>query len=563
MTRLLTLFGLRVTRLLVPVVAVCAAVLVLTGYRAVGEWRHEASLVAARRAKSAADLLVAALAKDMRGAQLQALASAAAVEREQSSAGAQSDLLHAVATAFARYPYPEAFFAWGSDPTPDSVVFYTRVERHPSWLPPADQKHLFPVVVGRERAVAERLLERVAQDSWQARRFSIFEVLIDGSPHQVVALLSYADPLNEHPSGAVGFEVNLLWARTHYFSEIAEQVAPLVGGDGSVQFAVLDGTGADVVEHGVTAATLRDAPQGRQTFPVAFFDPLGVALDPPPDLEIPTWTVVATALDDPTLGVAESGARRTLGVAMVMALALTIGIALSLQAARANARLGEMRADFVSAVTHELKTPIANLRALSETMASGRSTLEMSREYAQMGIREAGRLSRLVDNLLAYSRVTDVADVYSFEATTIDAVVDRTLQEFSLNLRDGHFQVSVDIPEDLPAVRADPKALGLMLNNLVDNAIRYSKDTRELKISARPDDGTIVLTVADRGVGIPESEIQRVRRKFSRGHGADGGGSGLGLAIVERIVADHHGTLRIESAPGVGTTMVVTLPVIT
>lgn len=561
MTAPRTIFGRRLSQVLVSAVAVCAVALVLIGYSAVVEWRNAASLVAARRAEAAADMLVAALARDMRGAQLQALA---AIERDTAARSSAADLIHPIATAFARYPYPEVFFSWGADPAPQDVLFYARTERQPPWLSTAAHQPLFPVVLGREHDVAGRLIARVSQDAWQARRFSIFSMEIDGVPYQAVAVLSYADPLNERPVRAVGFLVNLTWTRTHYFAEIAEQVAQIETRNGSgVQFVVLDEAHTPVVEHGVTAAALDGAPQGRRTFPIAFYDPIGVAFDPPKDLAMPAWTALATALGDPTLRVAEAGARRTLLVASVMAIALTVGIALSLQAARANAKLGEMRADFVSAVTHELKTPIANLRAISETMASKRGTLEMSREYALMGIREAGRLSRLVDNLLAYARVTDVADVYSFEAVALEAIVDRTLQEFSLNLRDGKFDVTVDIPEDLPSVRADAKALSLLLNNLVDNAIRYSRDTRAVAVSARRDDGTITLRVADRGVGIVPDEIHRVRRKFRRGQHGHEGGSGLGLAIVERIVDDHGGTLTIDSTPGAGTTVSVTLPVMT
>ena len=178
-----------------------------------------------------------------------------------------------------------------------------------------------------------------------------------------------------------------------------------------------------------------------------------------------------------------------------------------------------------------------------------------------MGIREATRLSRLVDNLLAYARITDVADAYSFEPVMLEAVVDRSLQEFEPHLTHEGFELHVELPEDLPPVKADPTALGLMLNNLVDNAIRYSRGTRWLQIAAHRENGAVVLEVSDRGMGIPEDEIERVTRKFFRGSQSNAGGSGLGLAIVDRIVADHSGTLAIRSIVGQGTTVAVTLPV--
>jgi signal transduction histidine kinase len=140
------------------------------------------------------------------------------------------------------------------------------------------------------------------------------------------------------------------------------------------------------------------------------------------------------------------------------------------------------------------------------------------------------------------------------------SVVQRSLQEFASALQRDRFEVTVDVPEDLPRVHADPTALGLMLNNLIDNAIRYSKDARAIAITARADSGNATLTVSDRGVGIPADELERVTRKFFRGRGSVAGGSGLGLAIVDRIVSDHRGRLAIRSTEGQGTTVSVTIP---
>jgi two-component system, OmpR family, phosphate regulon sensor histidine kinase PhoR len=301
-------------------------------------------------------------------------------------------------------------------------------------------------------------------------------------------------------------------------------------------------------------------PHASRTFQLAFFEPTAVAVDPPPDLGQIWWRATATAGGDPTLAAAERGARRTLAIAGVMSIMLAGAVIVALRAARTNSDLAIMRADFVSAVTHELKTPLANLRAINETLASGRTTPEMVREYAHMGIGEATRLTRLVDNLLAYSRVTDVADVYSFEPVSVAEAVQRSLQEFAVALTRDKFVVHVDVSDELPGVYADANALGLLLNNLIDNAIRYSRDVRELTVSARASDGAVTIEVRDRGVGIPPDELDNVTRKFFRGRGAVTGGSGLGLAIVDRIVSDHDGTLAIRSQEGQGTTVSVTMP---
>jgi len=166
-----------------------------------------------------------------------------------------------------------------------------------------------------------------------------------------------------------------------------------------------------------------------------------------------------------------------------------------------------------------------------------------------------------VDNLLAYARITDVAHAYAFEPVALETVVDRSVREFAPNLTQGDFDVQVDLPEKLPPVLGDSTALNLMLNNLLDNAIRYSKNSRHVTIAGRAHQQTVTLEVADKGVGIPPEEIERVTRKFWRGRSSPTSGSGLGLAIVDRIVTDHRGSMEIRSTVGVGTSVIITLPV--
>ena len=545
----------RLRAILAAAIGLSALALVFVGYRAVGEWQRAASVVASRRAASAADLLVSALAHDMRGAHTSVLLSAGRDGLSSSTA----DLMHPIAGAFTRYPYAEAFFSWNNSPDAD-VVFYSRPERRPLWLSNTVATTLYPVVTGSDRRVGRHLLERIDADAQQGRRFSAFSRKIGDDEYQVAAAIFYDDARRERAVSVLGYVVNLRWAREHYFGELASQVAAIESGDRSVRFAIVDDNQHPVI--GTFVADPSDTPSAVRTFPVAFFDPAAVAVDPPPDLGLVWWTAEATTKDEPTLAAAERGARRTLTIAAVMTLTLAFGLIVSLRAARASADLSGMRADFVSAVTHELKTPLANIRAINETLASGRTTPEMIREYARMGIGEATRLTRLVDNLLAYSRVTDVADVYSFEPVPVADVVQRSLLEFGPNLHRDQFEVEVQLPDELPLVKADPNALGLLFNNLIDNAIRYSREVKHLSISARAHAGWVTVDVADRGMGIPPDELQRVTRKFFRGRGTVAGGSGLGLAIVDRIVTDHGGSMTIQSSEGQGTTVSVTIPAV-
>jgi len=250
-------------------------------------------------------------------------------------------------------------------------------------------------------------------------------------------------------------------------------------------------------------------------------------------------------------------------IAAITSVVLAVSLVLLMQAALANARLVEMRADFVSAVTHELKTPLAGLSMVTETLASGRTTrsAEMTREYGQMAAQETKRLARLIDNLLAYARVTDVTEAYTFEPLVVADLVRATLQEFRSRLAHAAFNVVVEVPDDLPPVRGDRTALALLLGNVVDNAIRYSKERRGLRITARATRERVTIEIEDAGVGISGAELPHVTRRFYRGRNTTSGGSGLGLAIAERIAADHGGALVIRSNIGVGTTVSVSLTV--
>jgi signal transduction histidine kinase len=542
-------------RWLVVAILASTATLGVLGYRAIAEWQRSAAQLAQQRTDEAVDLLVTALTRDMRGVQASVLPY---LGFEQQPGSSILDV-HSVGSAFARYPYPEAFFAARNPSDGGSMTFYVRADRPVQWLPAPDQASRFPVVVRVEPAVSRLLFDRIRRDALEGRRFATFDLNIQNSEYQAVALLSYADAAREHVAEVVGYLVNLDWIRCYYFPELTQQVARIQGSDPGLRLAILDGSGAAVVAPAAESATARSS---SRTFPLLFFDPDIAGLDPSPDLPHDVWTARATVFDDRALLAARAGASRTLVIATISLLLLAAGFGLTLYAARSNVRLMNMRSDFVSAVTHELKTPIATIRAVGDSVASGRVTdVRTLKDYAQLVVQESKRLTRLFDNLLAYSRITDVTEAYHFEPLELGPLVDEALRGFSSQLSGKGFRVEADVPVDLPPVRADRTAMGLLLDNVIDNAIRYSDGTRWLGIRSWQADGAVRLAVSDAGIGIAPDEIDHVVRKFVRGRRAGSGGSGLGLAIAHRIVHDHGGRLVIESALGAGTTVSLTLPV--
>lgn len=554
MTRgLMPVAGRQVVGWLTLGLAASVCVLIWFGYRGIAEWRGSASSLAARRATEKVDLLVTALTRDMRGVQQSVLLLPGADEFMRDP---PYDVRELVVSAFARYPYPESFFAWRGGVGDASVLFFNRTGRLPTWMPEAPGPAPFPVVVATHDTIGRPLLDRIARDALRRRRFSVFDMPIAGAPHQVVARLLYQDGNPDVLDGVFGFTVNLAWVREHYFPELTAQVERILIARGGPSLSVLDERGHRVAGPAptVAGATIR------RPFSMLFIDPLLVSLDPPPDLSREPWAVEVDLGADPTLSAAMTVASRTLGVAAFAAAMLAAGLVLIVRAGRASARLGELRSEFVATVTHELKTPIAAIRALGDTLVSGRISDPGSRhEYAQLVVQESKRLTRLVDNLLAYSRITDVTEAYSFEPLDLSATLAEVVEGFRAQLDEKGFQVQLDVPADQPAVRADRTALRLLFDNLVDNAIRYSKDTCWLGIRVREEGVSVTVEVSDRGVGIPADELEHVVRRFVRGREAGTGGSGLGLAIARRIAGDHGGQLSIRSQVGAGTTVSIVL----
>lgn len=520
------------------------------GYRAAQEWQRSSALLVERRTVEVANTLATALTRDMRSVQMSVLD---AREWETTFAKSPYDVIDLVAGAFARYPYPEVFFGWES--ASPSGIFFARSERLPLWLAVTHTGGPYPVQVLENDAIAQRLRARIDRDVALHRGHAIFELDIEGNHYQVIARPMYS---NDRVTGGFAVLVNLEWAEANYFAAITAQVARIAGAGEGMVSTILDDRGQPLL--GLPASS-SEPPVQERSFPVAFFDPMLTALNPPPDLPQRNWTIHINAAADPTLALAARGARRTLIVIAAAALALALGLFVTTRAAQAVANVSEMRSDFVSTVTHELKTPVQVIRSVGETLARGRvGNDDRLQEYAQLLVQEGFRLSRLIDNLLAYSRVTDVAQLYSFEPQHPSEIVTEAVRGFHRLLKDGGFELRVDVPETLPLVNADRTSIILALDNLIDNAMRYSGQSREMAIVGRAQNGSVEIAVSDRGVGIGPDELERVKGRFARGRSAEGHGSGLGLAIVNRIVSDHGGSLRIDSVKNDGTTATVALP---
>ncbi len=224
-------------------------------------------------------------------------------------------------------------------------------------------------------------------------------------------------------------------------------------------------------------------------------------------------------------------------------------------------RTETVRRDFVANISHELKTPIGALGLLAETVRDEEDP-DVVRRLADRMVTESERIARTIDDLLELSSIElgGDADFGDIDARSV-------LGEAVSRLGPAPAQAGVDVRVDAPAelvVHGDRRQLVSAVVNLLDNAVKYSHEDSEVVVAAAgSDDGTVRITVADSGVGVPRRDLDRIFERFyrvDRARSRRTGGTGLGLAIVRHVASNHHGEVLVESTEGIGTTFTLVLP---
>ncbi len=229
-------------------------------------------------------------------------------------------------------------------------------------------------------------------------------------------------------------------------------------------------------------------------------------------------------------------------------------------------RLETIRRDFVANVSHELRTPVAAVRSAAETLRGALdSDPAAAHEFIDIIERQAQRLQDLVEDLLDLARIESRQLRLDVEPVVLSQVAGHILSLFRERAQAKRMRLRAEIPEALPPVRADRRALEQILSNLVDNAIKYGSDGAAITVAATPQDDMLRVSVADTGPGIEAKHLPRLFERFYRvdaGRSRELGGTGLGLSIVKHMVEAMGGQVSVETAPGAGTTFAFTLPAV-
>jgi signal transduction histidine kinase len=252
-------------------------------------------------------------------------------------------------------------------------------------------------------------------------------------------------------------------------------------------------------------------------------------------------------------------------IVLFLVLSVTLSAAYFLwRDVRRETRLAEMRSQFVSSVSHELKTPLTAIRMFAETLRMGRAVApQTQQEYLDTIVNESERLTRLLNNVLDFSKIEQGQKIYHRELISLPQVVHAAGRAMQYPLAERGFVLQVEIQDNLPAVRADADALEQAILNLLTNAMKYSGDSREIALRLTAQNACAVIQVTDHGVGIPPEETSRIFQKFYRVPSPENQlipGTGLGLTLVEHVARAHGGQVGVESVLGQGSTFSLRIP---
>ena len=260
--------------------------------------------------------------------------------------------------------------------------------------------------------------------------------------------------------------------------------------------------------------------------------------------------------------------RRKLVDSLLIGVAVTVilaGLAFLGFAIRRERRLNELKSEFISNVSHELKTPLSIISMFGEMLAEGRTkSAEQAHEYAEIIWRESVRLGRLIDNVLDFAKIERGLGVYEFAEADLGEVIDRAIELSARRVAAAEMTLGADIEPELPILRLDASAVTLAVLNLIDNAIKYAAGGKRIALGVHRTGERIIVSVRDWGPGIDPEEHARIFDRFYRARAIrllPIRGSGIGLALVQHIARAHGGDADVTSVPTEGSTFRIWLPI--
>ncbi|MYF93884.1 MAG: HAMP domain-containing histidine kinase [Gemmatimonadetes bacterium] len=251
------------------------------------------------------------------------------------------------------------------------------------------------------------------------------------------------------------------------------------------------------------------------------------------------------------------------GGIFALAVSVVLGGLMILRDAGREVQVARLRSEFVANVSHELRTPLTSIRMYAETLLMGRyRSNEQMQDYLTTLLHESRRLSRLVDNVLDFARIERGDRTYQRQPCDLGTVARDALETFGGVFAAEGFEVEEAIVAELPPVLADQEAVEGAVANILGNAVKYSSEHKAIRLAVEQRDAEVIVEVADRGIGLPAGEEDRIFEQFHRGaNAASTAGTGLGLSLVKNVVEAHGGRVEAANRPDGGSVFRLYFPV--
>ena len=462
--------------------------------------------------------------------------------------------------ALVESPFVESFYVWTErGRLGNRWLVFDRASK--SVAGPLEQRFREDTVVGG------KLLGRLHEIGATRRAIVAFTETINGRPHYVQAQVRFEGPARDRMTSVVAFAVDAEKLRTQYIPSVMRDWMTTVqqpSGFPHLETVVLDEDGAQIFashpDH-----TDKMIPVDERSFAIIFFDKELLEFAAPYEQHREIWGLRTSYGPQPIPEIVSASTRPQQALMIVLAIAMALGVFLVAGAAAREVRVAELKSNFVASVSHDLKTPLALIQLFAETLELGRvRTPERAQEYYRIINGESKKLTRLIENILDFSRMEAGLRPYRMEPADLRESLTKVLSRMDTQFSQGNFTVKTDIAPDLPRILADEGAAEQAIENLLANAMKYSGDARTIEVAARRVGGHIVVSVTDHGIGISRREQGRIFRKFYRVQRELGGGpqgTGLGLAIVDHTMRGHGGFVRVESEPDQGSTFSLHFPI--
>jgi signal transduction histidine kinase len=534
------------------VVALCAAALVLYyQHRALSTLDSQTTLILRQIAEQTANDIVVEARHVLEGPVFETLT---AVNHPELRAGRLDLVAKEFADGLETYQQVERFFVWSAETehqTPGEALFYGRQPITPVSKGPE------PTLPFRRDPPLGRAILELARRHAPSQHIYVADENVGPEQQAVFLRLFWTDARRVEYFAILGFVVEPSTIGQRLFAALTQgKVGDLLrqrGREVPLNLRVMDDRGALVYG---TEGPVAARATATTTLPMSFYPADRIESRLAHAVPLRRLTVEVSAPDSSTLG-ATGGYWPT----VVSAILMLVALGLTVMASRRAAELARMESDFVSHVSHQLKTPLSLLSAATETLAMdrARSPAKLA-QYIGIIRDQTKRLSALVQRILELSRLQQQRG-YEFEEVDLSSLVGETVAAFEHSLSDQQFVFRVEEQAASLKTVADPAAIEQVLVNLLDNAVKYSASVKHITVRLRSVSSSAIIEVIDRGIGLDKTDRARIFEKFYRGRGSSlhRDGFGLGLPIALELVRAHGGRIEVESTAGNGATFRVVL----